>query len=325
MTHGIPTTPHEMFLLDRRIANNSPKTLQWLMDSISDFHRFCEDASRPRSEVAVEWRPGHRKTPPAPVPPKQIRPELIKAWMVANQERQCSKSTVNGRFRAFRLYCKWLVEKKYVKKNPMEGIPTPKLGKTIPVIWSDVELQDILKLCPPNVWWGARDGAMILAYCYTGLRLSELITLEEANISLRQGLIKVVGKGDKERWVPLKPVVVQAMLNYTRFRNVNEKAFWQTKDGGPMKVNTWHLIMSRLKKTAGTQGRRKGTHAMRHTFAAEFLDAGGNLANLQTILGHENLKSTEIYLRARKPTSAMKDYQRLDLYGGGEAAPTHGR
>jgi integrase/recombinase XerC/integrase/recombinase XerD len=165
----------------------------------------------------------------------------------------------------------------------------------------------MLWLCPPNTWWGARDRAILLSLLLTGIRLEELSKLTLHSINLSDRYIRVRGKGNEERKIYLEQCLAKALIGWLMMRpQSKEDALWLTKEGERLSMGAIKAILYRLGKRAGTTDVRVSAHTFRHTFATNMLRAGKDVRYLQAVLGHETLKSTEIYVCTLNQEDAIK-------------------
>ena len=253
--------------------------------------------------------------------PRQLTRPLIAEWINWLFERGGSGPvTVNGRFRALRAYCNWLVDEEYLPHSPMmypRPLKAPALPQMIPPTYSRADIQAMRRLCPPNTWWGARDWAMLLMAVMAGLRRAEIARLNWHDIDFNRQLVLVLGKGSKQRVVNLNDHLIEAVLRYGRFRDPETSVLFQAdrrRGGGRLTPNGVYEALHGLAKRAGIQGPKLGVHRGRHTFATETLRAGGDLRHLQAALGHESIQTTQNYLRGIDSEQAAAEQRRLDAF-----------
>ena len=285
------------FLLAKKVEGRSPRTLQWYQEALQTFERFCS-----RQDLNRE--------------PTTVTPLQIWMWLADIQETGVSKNTINNRFRALRAFFNWCVAETVIDRSPMSNIHTPSVGSVIIRVFSPEHVRDLLYLCPPNTWWGARDRAIILALLHTGIRLSELTGLQLSDLNFVGDHIKVRGKGNKERRVYLAPEAQQAILRYLRHRSDDATHLWLSRQGTRLTSNAVQQIIRDLGRKARLDGVRCSAHTFRHTFAINFLKAGGSLRYLQEIMGHTSMKSLETYLRAVSADDAIQVHRQIKPFKG---------
>jgi site-specific recombinase XerD len=285
------------FLLAKKVEDRSLRTLEWYQEALDGFGRFCRQ---------------ERIDPD----PANITPLNVRMWLAHIQETGVSKSTVNGRFRALRAFFNWCVAEGIIDRSPMSNIRTPSVGSILIPVFSPMHVKALLHLCPPNTWWGARDRAIILTLLHTGIRLSELTGLGLGDVNFTLDCIKVLGKGDKERTIYLAPEAQQAILRYIRHRSDSLPYLWLSCGGAQLTSNAVQQLIRDLGQRAGIKGVRCSAHTFRHTFAVNFLKAGGSLRHLQEIMGHTTMKPLEVYLRTVSADDAMHFHRQVKPFKG---------
>jgi site-specific recombinase XerD len=215
------------------------------------------------------------------------------------QDRRLSGHTVNTYMRSIRAFWSWLVEEEVIESNPFSRLKIPKPPKKIMTTFSQSQLESLLGVMNGSAE-GYRDMVIILTLLDTGLRVNELINLKVENIWLDEGLIKVLGKGNKERLVPIGKQIRKLLWRYiTQYRlepaRSNLDNLFLTRDGRPLTKNRVDSIMKHYGRMAGLTGVRCSPHTLRHTFAINFLRNDGDIFSLQKILGHSSLEMTRRY------------------------------
>lgn len=199
--------------------------------------------------------------------------------------------------RGFYLY--WLREKQ-ISINPTANIPSPKLPQPIPKSLSEGEVDQLLLAPDTDTAIGLRDRTMIELLYATGLRVSELVTLTISQVNIRQGVVRVIGKGTKERLVPVGEEALDWLTRYLRHARpellgmkASEVLFPSQRGRGMTRQTFWH----RLKHWANVAGIEQALspHTLRHAFATHLLNHGADLRVVQLLLGHSDLSTTQIY------------------------------
>ena len=208
--------------------------------------------------------------------------------------------TVARRLSALRRYYQHLEREGRIGNNPCDRVDAPRLGRPLPGVLSEQEVERLLAAPDPETASGVRDRAMLEVLYATGLRVSELVGLRSEQVNLVQGVLRVVGKGDKERLVPLgEPAVdwLERFLRQGRASILGERrtpALFPTSRGGAMTRQAfWHLV-KRYAARAGIS-RDISPHTLRHAFATHLLDHGADLRVVQMLLGHRDISTTQIY------------------------------
>ena len=289
-------SPMVQFLLEKEVLY-SPKTAEWYRACLKDFSIFADYILDLHGQE---------------VQPSQITRSLVVMWL-ASLKSHMKDVSINNRFRGFRAYLNWLVQEQFIKSSPIEGMKAPRYTKNLPGIFQPEQIEAMLKLCPPNRWWGARDAAMIALLLRTGMRINELANMRVEDIQWKPGQVKVLGKGRKERRLWLDKVCIKTLLRYQRFRNIDSGYWWRGKRDR-LTVEGAKKVFQRLGRRAGIEGVRCSAHTFRHTFAVSYLRAGGDIRHLQEILGHKSLRATEVYLQIIDAEYAMAQHQKLDPF-----------
>ncbi|MEE4245533.1 MAG: site-specific tyrosine recombinase XerD [Kangiellaceae bacterium] len=223
------------------------------------------------------------------------------AWRY--QQKLTARSTARflSSTRRFYGYC---VQHNIVTEDPTITIVAPKLGRSIPYTLTEQDVEKLLDAADQSII-GLRDHAMIELMYSSGLRVSELVNLEMSQLSLRQGVVQVVGKGNKERLIPVGEVALEAVENYlTAARpdllaeSVSNYVFLSTRGKNMTRQTFWHRI-KHLAKVAGIT-KALSPHTLRHAFATHLLNHGADLRTLQLLLGHSDLSTTQIYTYVAK-------------------------
>ena len=217
------------------------------------------------------------------------------------QTKGLSGHAINCYLRAIRAFWSWLVRDEVITSNPFTKIKIPKPPKKVIATFSDNQLIAILKSINTSTLAGFRDWTMILMLLDTGLRVSELTGLAVANVNLEDGLMKVYGKGNKERVVPIGATVQKAVWKYLQ-RHRPQPAnplcptLFLTAAGQPITTDRLRAITEKYTSCANIEGVRCSPHTFRHTFAISYLRNGGDVFSLQRILGHSSLDVVRIYV-----------------------------
>jgi site-specific recombinase XerD len=220
-----------------------------------------------------------------------------------------SGHTIRGYVRALKAFASWLYEEWYTDINVLGRYRLPKARQVEPEWLRQDEIQRLLRAFDRNTTLGARDYAIVLTLLDTGLRCAELCYLTLANADLEIGQLKVIGKGNRERTVPVGLRAARALRRYRdHFRPpIDGKYLLLTVEGKPLTVRAVQLMIRRAKKRANIP--RLHVHLLRHTFAIHYLMAGGDVFSLQRILGHSTLEVTRMYVSM--VASQVKERHRL--------------
>lgn len=214
------------------------------------------------------------------------------------QEHGYKASTMNRKIDTLRSLFRFAVEQGYIAHNPMDKIRAPKPDQVLPVYLREDELQLLLALPERKKrknW--LRDKAILYLLAYTGLRRAELLNLKWEDIRFDQGSIRVMGKGRKERMIPMNKALSDVLWDYLQSQlpvSANSPLF-RNQFGKPLNGSNLHDLFKRYVRAAGLDPTRISLHKMRHTFATMLLARGTDLVTIQQLLGHTEISSTQIY------------------------------
>lgn len=229
----------------------------------------------------------------------EITPGLIRAYIAKLQEQGYAKATINIRLSVLRAFFNWLVREGHLEKSPMALVKLLRVPKQYPFVLSEQQVSALLRACNKGTWAGTRNYVMLLTFLDTGVRLKELIALSLTDVSLQARSLRVKhGKGDKERTVFMGRRLIKAMHQWLQVRGyfVGEDVLFITRQGNPLDARNVERILERLAYKAGLSGVRCSPHTLRHTFATLFIRNGGDPFSLQQLLGHSDIKTTQIYV-----------------------------
>lgn len=218
-----------------------------------------------------------------------------------SQTKGLSGHAVNTYLRSIRAFWSWLLREEVITSNPFTRVKVPKPPKKVIATFSNKQLNAIFKLINTATPAGFRDWTMILVLLDTGLRASELVGLTTDNVNLEDGMVKVYGKGSKERVVPIGAKVQRTLWKYLqRYRpqpaNPLCPTLFLTAAGNPITTDRLRTIIDKYARRAGIEGVRCSPHTFRHTCAISYLRNGGDVFSLQRILGHSSLEIVRIYV-----------------------------
>ncbi|MFC1526493.1 tyrosine recombinase [Candidatus Latescibacterota bacterium] len=213
-----------------------------------------------------------------------------------------SSSSIARNACAIRRLHEFLLDQGLSPGNPTEGLTVPSVGRRIPEVLELEEVESLLAAIEGEEPLALRDRAVLELLYASGIRVSELTALEGEHLTLEVALVRVVGKGARQRLIPLGRQAVAALDEYRRggrpalVRPVTGGAFFLNSQGGPLsRMTVWKLIRDAARR-AGL-ARAVSPHSLRHTFAAHLLDGGADLRAVQQLLGHADLSTTQIYAR----------------------------
>jgi len=229
----------------------------------------------------------------------EVDADIIRQWIIDLTKKGYTASSVNRKLSSLRSFYKFLLLKQEIVKDPTRKINGPKKKKPLPIFLKEKEINKILEETNfKEGFIGIRDQMIIEMFYATGIRLSELIGLNNKDINFEDSLIKVKGKRNKERLIPFGDELKESMLNYISVRDetitVKSEAFF-IKENGERLYNALvdRLVKRQLSKVVTLK--KKSPHVLRHTFATAMLNNEANLNAIKEILGHASLAATEVY------------------------------
>lgn len=231
--------------------------------------------------------------------PSEVVVDVVREWMIHLMNLGYATTSVNRKLSSLRSYYKYLLRKGEVKVDPLRKITGPKNKKNLPVFVKESEMNRLLD--DENFgegFEGCRDHLVIAMFYATGMRLSELIGLDDGDVDFAASVIKVTGKRNKQRLIPFGEELRVEMEAYVKQRDesvpVRSGAFFVRKTGERLYPNIVRKIVTRnLSKVVTVK--KRSPHVLRHTFATSMLNHDAELGAIKELLGHESLATTEIY------------------------------
>ena len=226
----------------------------------------------------------------------------IRRYMADLGQNHYSKSTTARKLATLRSFYKFLVKRDRVSSNPVISIKTPKQDKKLPKFLEYEEVVRLLNTPPANTCLGARDRAILEVLYSTGMRVSELVSLNMDDVDFLSEVIHIRGKGKKERICPIGSSALQAIQNYIEFRNrrmandsnFDSRVLFANKHGQRLSTRSVRRKMDKYLVEAGLDP-AISPHTLRHSFATHMLNNGADLRSVQELLGHQSLSTTQIY------------------------------
>ena len=231
-------------------------------------------------------------TPPASLQPSDIESFILSRSLLSKRSQARVLSSLKS-------FCTWLVLEGVLKDNPCDRVDAPKLGRYLPEVLSVQEVEAIIGAVDTSSWMGKRDRALLEVLYGCGLRVSEAVTLKVSCLYFEEGFVRVIGKGNKERLVPMGEMAQEAMQAYLADRPSPS----ELQDSDLVFVNRYGRGLSRVSafKTVKAAALLAGVtkeispHTFRHSFATHLIENGADLRLVQEMLGHESVTTTEIY------------------------------
>ena len=247
-----------------------------------------------------------------PVMPADVESQDIMDYLASRNK--LSKRSQARILSSLRSFFDWLVAEGDRKDNPCEVVDSPKLGRYLPEVLSVDEVSAILESVDLSTWNGKRDRAILEVLYGCGLRVSEAVNMLISHVYLDEGFVRIVGKGNKERIVPIGEMAVEAVRNYLVVRPEPaelkyEDILFLNKYGKNLSRVAMFNLVKRQAMLAGIQ-KEISPHTFRHSFATHLIENGADLRVVQEMLGHESILTTEIYTHIDSSTwqRAILDY-----------------
>ena len=231
------------------------------------------------------------------VPPKKVEPEMIRNYLGRLFEQGREKSSQARALSGIKSFFNYLLLEEVIESSPAELIEAPKTSRSLPDTLSTEEIDRLIGSIDASTTKGLRDRAMLELLYSCGLRVSELCDLRLGDLFFGEGYIRVIGKGDKQRLVPVSGMARDRIQLYLEVRDKSRRKddFVFLNNRG--KQLTRVMIFTIIKQAAQRAGidKKISPHTFRHSFATHLLEGGANIRQVQELLGHENILTTEIY------------------------------
>ncbi|WP_035240729.1 site-specific tyrosine recombinase/integron integrase [Desulfobacter vibrioformis] len=263
----------------------SAHTLRAYFTDIRSFILFYLETCNYRDE---NWQQAFEKTA------QQVDKMIVRRYLAAQTALKKSKKTLSRRLSALKSFFNYLVRSELITLNPADAIPFPKIEKALP---KAMEIDDILRLLDTmkrDTWMDKRNLAMFETFYSTGMRIGELHMLNIQDIDFNAELIRVLGKGNKTRIIPVGKSALDAIQTYRADLEKNYSAVFLNKNFGRLGRRSIRRILDKVVLECGL-GLKISPHTLRHTFATHMLDSGADLRGIQEILGHASLSTTQVY------------------------------
>lgn len=230
----------------------------------------------------------------------ELSSDVVRMWMVELMDKGYTATSVNRKLSALRSFYKYLIKQGCVEVDPLRRIVGPKMKRPLPAFLKEKEMNNLLNEVEfGSDFGGCRDHLIIEMFYATGMRLSELIGLDDCDVDFCLNLIKVTGKRDKERLIPFGERLRDEMLKYVELRDsmvsrCSDAFFVIERNGERLYANlVYGLVKRNLSKVSTLK--KKSPHVLRHTFATVMLNHQAELEAVKDLLGHESLATTQIY------------------------------
>lgn len=249
----------------------------------SDLARFFEYLEEEQGSLSAE----------------QIEPRFIKSWLAGLMKDKADAKSVKRKISTLKAYFRFLVRTGVIKGSPMATIISPKAGKKLPVYVESPDTDTLFRHVEfPDDWRGMTEKLILLLLYNTGIRLSELINIREGEVDPGQTTIKVMGKGGKERIIPVSRMLMQQIRGYIAKKQENtpfDREYLLVRDNGKKLYPRYVYLVVKKYLSLVTTIQKKSPHVLRHTFATHLTNEGADLNAVKELLGHSSLAATQIY------------------------------
>lgn len=230
----------------------------------------------------------------------QVDHTLIRSYLTWLVDKGTVKASIARKLSALRSFYRYLMREELVQKNPLAKTASPKLDKRLPTFLTETEIRQVLEAPDASTPRGMRDRALLELLYASGLRVSEIVSLNISNVDLQTGEIRVIGKGSKERLALMGKPAASALDTYLResrhffLGDRKTDALFVSKHGRRIAIRRVQHILDTYAEKAGLE-KKVHPHLFRHSFATHLLDGGADLRVVQELLGHSKLSTTQIY------------------------------
>lgn len=234
------------------------------------------------------------------IPLRKIDNVILRTFLASLFERGLKKSTIARKLAAMRSFFQYCLRMRWITDNPAKIVSTPKQDRYLPSFLSEEEVKTFLDLPQSNRPLDLRDRAILEFLYATGLRVSELVGMDADDINFNERLVRVTGKGKKERIVPFGKAAGESLVDYLRKRTsinkgkIDERAVFLNYRGERLTSRSVERIVDKYIEISANR-RKISPHSLRHSFASHLLSRGADLRAIQEFLGHESLATTQKY------------------------------
>jgi integrase/recombinase XerC len=230
--------------------------------------------------------------------PEEVTTAVVRTWMAELMEEGYKTTSVHRKLSSVHTFFRYGLRQGFLKTNPVKGISKPKLPQRLPTF---IEERGMQRLYPTleattTTWEGERNQMIMRLFYETGMRVSELIDIQDRDVDFSIGQVKITGKRNKTRYVPVSPSLLKDLQHYQHSRDqaVQGVTLFVTRSGKKMYRKVVYVLVKSYLSTITTLPKRS-PHVLRHTFATHMLNNGADLNVIKEILGHSSLAATQVY------------------------------
>lgn len=227
---------------------------------------------------------------------KEINTAMVRSWLAALKEDAITSKSINRKISSLKSFFKYLMREQLVEATPMSIINAPKISKRLPVYVEEKDMQTLFSYVDfADNWQGKTERLVLQLFYNTGMRISELVNLKEKQADFSYGHIKVLGKGNKERILPVDKLLMSQLSDYIQNKPAEsaENIFVNEKGKPLYAKQVYNLVKKNLALVTTVQ--KKSPHILRHSFATHLTNNGADLNAVKELLGHSSLAATQVY------------------------------
>ena len=280
---------NDFYLFLKKERNFSNNTIKSYMTDLNKFKNFLNDDNYDINKISRNQ---------------------IRAFLSSEFDKKYSDRTIARRLASLKSYFKFMVKSEQISSNPSENIRSPKIVRSLPNFIDQKIVDSLMDSPDDNTAIGLRDKAMLELFYSTGMRLSELVSLNHGSVDYKNNLIRLFGKGSKERLVPFGNRAKLYLKKYTisrKNKDFNKPLFITKREKRISKRTVQRRISMYIKLVS--DGNQLGPHILRHSFATHLIENGAGIRTVKDLLGHSNLSSTQVYTHIQPEKIKQTDKQ----------------
>ena len=229
-----------------------------------------------------------------------IGPTFIRSWLASMKAGKMTAKSINRKISSLKSFFKYHIRTGKILTSPMWTVITPKVSKRLPEFVKEADMKEMFNYMPfPGDWKGRTDRLLLMLFYQTGMRLSEQVNLKESQIDFSKQVIKILGKGNKERVAPVSPVLMVELKEYQQAKRKEieepDEVYLFVLGNGKKLYHKYVYLMVKKYLSEVTTLNKKSPHILRHTFATHLTNNGADLNAVKELLGHSSLASTQVY------------------------------
>ena len=232
------------------------------------------------------------------IPFTHITGTMVRTWLASMKEEEMTGKTLNRKISSLKSFFKYQIQQGQLVKSPMETVISPKVNKRLPAFVAEQDMEQLLtNLEFAEGWKGYTEKLVIQLFYATGMRLSELINCKEQQLDLFKRIVKVLGKGNKERMIPISPELAQELKQYIQQKPdsaIGNNHLFVTEKGKALQPRAVYTFV-KFYLSQVTTLQKKSPHVLRHSFATHLMNNGADLNAVKELLGHASLAATQVY------------------------------